>query len=352
MDEIFELPLDKTGSLSSNRIKDEPHTLAEQNIRTVSPLKGIFFSDSLLIVDKESGKELKVIQDYIITEHYHSLSQFYGKDIAGMIVITNPAIGDDIEITYQAVGELYNVKDEVLKEFLEKKLKDKDSSSLLWEIYNNQTLFVPSDAHLDVGDQVGFEYVMYGLERIRNSILLSDFDITTKLIETIDLYLENLSNLMDERVKNNYLPIVNEFIKQFDKIKLKLDKVANLTVATVEDMRLIADADYDFNGEDKYVTLKGITALKEEIYNRLVTKKQTNLGVHYGVIAFPLLTTLETLSNGATVIIDAYDNYSLSSAIVFDSAVYPELTTTSDRWSITKVINNPDNRGGVLLVLI
>ena len=349
MDEIFELPLDKTGSLSSNRIKDEPHTLAEQNIRTVSPLKGIFFSDSLLIVDKESGKELKVIQDYIITEHYHSLSQFYGKDIAGMIVITNPAVGDDIEITYQAVGELYNVKDEVLKEFLEKKLKDENSSSLLWEIYNNQTLFVPSDAHLDVGDQVGFEYLMYGLERIRNSILLSDFDITTKLIETIDLYLGNLSNLMDERVKNNYLPIVNEFIKQFDKVKLKLDKVANLTVATVEDMRLIADADYAFNGEDKYVTLKGITALKEEIYNRLVTKKQTNLGVHYGVIAFPLLTTLETLSNGATVIIDAYDNYSLSSAIVFDSAVYPELTTTSDRWSITKVINNTDNRGGVLL---
>ena len=349
MDEIFELPLDKTGSLSSNRIKDEPHTLAEQNIRTVSPLKGIFFSDSLLIVDKESGKELKVIQDYIITEHYHSLSQFYGKDIAGMIVITNPAIGDDIEITYQAVGELYNVKDEVLNEFLEKKLKDENSSSLLWEIYNNQTLFVPSDAHLDVGDQVGFEYVMYGLERIRNSILLSDFDITTKLIETIDIYLGNLSNLMDERVENNYLPIINEFIKQFDKLKLKLDKVANLTVATVKDMRLIADTDYAFNGEDKYVTLKGITALKEEIYNRLVTKKQTNLGVHYGVIAFPLLTTLETLSNGATVIIDAYDNYSLSSAIVFDSAVYPELTTTSDRWSITKVINNTDNRGGVLL---
>ena len=58
MDEIFELPLDKTGSLSSNRIKDEPHTLAEQKIRTVSPLKGIFFSDSLLIVDNESGKML------------------------------------------------------------------------------------------------------------------------------------------------------------------------------------------------------------------------------------------------------------------------------------------------------
>ena len=120
MDEIFELPLDKTGSLSSNRIKDEPHTLAEQNIRTVSPLKGIFFSDSLLIVDKESGKELKVIQDYIITEHYHSLSQYYGKVIAGMIVITNPAVGDDIEITYQAVGELYNVKDEVLKELVDR----------------------------------------------------------------------------------------------------------------------------------------------------------------------------------------------------------------------------------------
>ena len=58
MDEIFELPLDKTGSLSSNRIKDEPHTLAEQSIRTVSPLKGIFYSDSLKMVDKGTGKEL------------------------------------------------------------------------------------------------------------------------------------------------------------------------------------------------------------------------------------------------------------------------------------------------------
>ena len=349
MDEIFELPLDKTGSLSSNRIKDEPHTLAEQSIRTVSPLKGIFYSDSLKIVDKGTGKELRVIQDYIITEHYHSLSQFHGKDIAGMAVITNPAIGIDIEISYQAVGELYNVKDEALKEFLDKRLEHENNSALLWEIFNNQTMFVPSDSHLDVGDQVGFEYLLYGLEKIRNSILLSDFDIVTKLIETIDLYLESLSNLMDERVRDNYLPIVDEFIKQFDKVKLKLDKVANLTVASTEDMRLIADAGYSFSGEDKYVTLKGITALKEEIYNRLVTKKQTNLGVHYGVIAFPLLSTLETLSNGATVVIDAYDNYSLSSAIVFDSAVYPELTNTSDRWSITKIINNTNNRGGVLL---
>lgn len=350
MDENFELPLDKTGKLSSNRITGEQHLLTDQNIRTISPIKGIFYSESMKIRDVAGARDLDEKKDYIFTEHYHSLSQFHGKDIAGMIVITNPNVSEEVTISYQAVGELYNVTDTILKEFLEKKLEGRTSSSLLWDIYNNQTKFIPSDAHLDVGDQVGFEYVMYGLEKIRNAILLSDFDVTTILVGNIDDYLSNLSNLMDERVKDNYLPIVNEFIKQFDKTKLKLGNLKNLAPVTIEEARQVGNEDYIYrHTEDKYMTLKGITALKEEMYNKLVTKKQTNLGVHYGVLAFPLLGTLETLSNGATVVIDAYDNYSLSSVLVFDSAVYPSLTSTSDRWSITKIINNADNRGGVLL---
>lgn len=349
MNNVYELPLDKTGNLSSNHIKNELHSLSNQRIRAISPIKGAFYSESVKLFDTINSRDLVPIQDYIFTEHYHSLSQFHDKDIAGMIIIVNPAVGDKVEVSYQALGELYNLKDEVLKEFLDKKLEDRENSTLLWEIYNNQSLFVPSNAHLDVGDQIGFEYVLYGLEKIRSSILLSDFDIVTKLIDTIDIYLDNLSKLLDERVKLNYTPIIEEFIKQFDKVKLKLDKVANLSVASEEEMRLVADPNYILGEEDKYVTLKGITALKEEIYNLLVSKKQTNIGVHYGVIAFPLLTTLETMPNGATVVMDAYDNYSLSNSVKFDSAVYPDLITTSDRWSITKIINNVDNRGGVLL---
>lgn len=349
MEENFELPLDKTGKLSSNKITNEIHVLSDQTIRAISPEKGVFYSDSMIVYDNKNRRFLNQLSDYIFTEHYHSLSQFHGSDIAGIIIITNPMVSDTIKLEYQAVGEHYNVKDTALREFLDKKTEGKDNTSLLWDIYNTQTKFIPSDAHLDVGDQVGFEYVMYGLEKVRNSILLSEFDVTGQLLENIDSYLGNLSDMLDDRVKERYQPIVLDFIKQFNKVKLKLDKVANKRTASIDETRIIANEDYVHTGEDKYITLKGITALKEELYNKLVTKKQTNLGVHYGVIAFPLLTTLETMTNGATVIIDAYDNYSLSSSIVFDSAVYPELTTTSDRWSITKIINNADNRGGVLL---
>lgn len=350
MEEIFELPLDKTGIMSSNKITDELHELIEQKIRIISPIKGVFYSESVEITDVLNNKKLIESQDYIFTEHHHSLSQFYNKDIAGIIVVTNPNISQQVKITYQAVGEFYNDHDVPLKTFIEKKLENKSSSSLFWDIYNSQNKFIPSDAHLDIGNQVGFEHVLYGLEKIRNSILLSEFDISNALIKNIDLYLSNMSNMMDERLRDIYLPILQNFIKEYDKTKIKLEKLANHDVATVEEARLVGNEDYVYNfQEEKYITLKGITALKEELYNKLVSKKQTNLGVQYGVLAFPLLNTLETLSNGATVVFDAYDNYALSSVLVFDSGVYPDLTNTNERWSITKIINNVDNRGGVFI---
>lgn len=350
MEETFEYPLDKTGKLSGNLIKGELHTLTEQSIRALSPVKGVFFSESVQIYDVDRGRDLKVLEDYIFTEHYHSLSQFHGKDIAGMIIITNPHVGLKIKMDYQALGEHYTVKDTVLKEFLEHKLEGQSSSVLLWEIYNNQTSFIPSNAHLDVGDQIGFEHVMYALEKVRSSILLSDFDVVTVLVRNIDQYLSDITRMMDDRVRQQYLPLAQEFVKEFDKTKLGLEKVLNMAPATISEARQVAHEDYvhDYS-VNKYMTLKGITALKEEIYNKLVAKKTTNLGVHYGVLAFPLLSTLESLSNGATVVIDAYDNYSLSNIMVFDSAVYPDITSSSDRWSVTKIINNVDNQGGVLL---
>ena len=349
MSENFELPLDKTGAATSNSVKDELHTLPDQNIKCLSPIKGVFFSDSVRIFDIGNNRYLTVKQDFVLTEHYHSLSQFYGKDIAGVIIITNPKVSTNVTVSYQALGDIYIRKDNRIESFVNTRLKDKISSSLFWEIFNNQTKFIPSDAHIDVGDQVGFEYVLYGLEKIRNSILMSDFDMSEKLIEKIDDYAVNLTNILDDRSKEIYQPIIDDFLKDFDKTKLGLDKLENLEPASLELMRTVADENYVFSGVDKYVTLKGITALKEEIYNKMVTKKQTSLGNHYGVIGLPLLTTLENMTNGATVIIDAYDNYSLSSATLFDSSVYPDLVSTSDRWSITKIINNQENRGGVFL---
>lgn len=346
----LKLPLDTTGIAKSNLVEDEIHILEDGSVRAISPNHGVFFSYSVSLYDIENEQHLREKIDYIFTEHYHSLSLFYQRDVAGIILVINPKVSNKIKIKYQAIGSHFSDKDKVLESFLNHKQSNKKNYSLLWDIYKNVNKFVPSNAHLDIGDQVGFEFITYGLEKLRNAITLSDFNAIATIVTDINKYLKTLTELLEATVKTEYIPIANEFIKKFTKIELGLGLVENKSIASLDETRSVAYEDYVSNlSIDKYVSLKGITTFKEELYNRLVTKKDTYLGVHYGVLSIPSITTLETLTNGATIVIDAYENFSINNKSPFDSVVYPEIGDGKDRWSITKIINNTDNRGGLLL---
>lgn len=346
----FELPLDSTGLASGNLIENEEHLIGDNNIRVISPIKGVFFSESIVVRDLENDIVLEKGQDYILSEHYHSLSMFHGKDIAGIIIITNYTVSDRVSITYQALGELYNKTDEAIKNFIEAKGLNHESGNILWSVFNEQSSFTPSRDHIDIGDQIGFEYVTYGLEKIRNAIMLSDFNLLDTVMAKLENYLQAFMDHLEHKTDTEYVPLAEEFILEFNKLKLKLDKVANFPVADLNTVKAVSIEEHEPDYSDyRYVSLRGITAFKEEIYNRLVSKKRTNIGVHYGTLSLPLLESIESLTNGATIVIDAYENFNIGTSSPFDSAVYPDINSHSDRWSITKVINNVDNKGGVLL---
>lgn len=103
-------PLDLTGSLPSNRIKKEQHTLTTNNGRErqmIVPVLAPFYGDSLSIRLVSSGLVRRVAQvgiDYLPICEFQQMSQACAGRIYGAIGFLNSSFEGTIEIDYQTLG--------------------------------------------------------------------------------------------------------------------------------------------------------------------------------------------------------------------------------------------------------
>lgn len=341
--------LDTTGVNPDNLVAGERHTLSDLRNRIIAPVNGAFYTDGFIIKDKTSGRILVRGTDYVFAELYQTLTIKYGKEICALVVVTNTEVSSDVEITYQAVGDVYSRSSLPLKDLLEE-ISSNDYSKSLTDIRNKPTTFIPSPHVHDLGDGMGFEYLIYALERIRNAIVWADQAAVDSLMARIDDYLKELTNSLYHRVDNEIVGKLLEFKRSFTKAMINLSNVQNLGIATEAEGRAIGAVDYrpPSVNEDKYITLKALAGFKEALYNQVVMSGLTNLGKSYGTLVAPQRMAYASLPNGSVVLVDSQEN-TVAANQQFDIDAYPDSSKTKVRWTIMKVANNPTDRGGTLL---
>ena len=341
--------LDTTGVNPDNLVSGERHTLSDLRNRIIAPVNGAFFTDGFTIKDTVTGRTLVRGTDYVFAELYQTLTIKYGKEICGLAIITNTEVNALVEISYQALGDVYSRSATTLKNLLEE-VSSSEYSKSLTDIRNKPVTFIPSPHVHDLGDGTGFEYLIYALERIRNAIVWADMTAVDSLSARIDDFIKELTQTLYHRLDNEVIGKLLEFKRSFTKAMINLGNVQNLGVATEAQGRAIAAVDYvsPSVNEDKYITLKALGAFKEAMYNQVVMSGLTNLGKSYGVLVAPQRNALASLPNGSVVLFDSQEN-TVSANQSFDIDAYPDSSKTKARWSIFKVTNNPTDRGGVLM---
>ena len=341
------LALDTSGSSIDNRIINEPHTLKSYRFRALVPHHGAFFADSLVLTDAITDRILTLGIDYRFLVPYTTLSLLYAKDIMGAAIVINPEVSAAVTATYQALGSDYVHNIPALVDLLSTDNLTAVSDSFI-DIQNRPMDFLPSPHIHDLGDGVGFEYLVFAIETLGRVISNADNAVVASMFDRIDIKLQEISRNAVLRQDTELTELMEDFRKNFTKEKLGLGNVPNYPVASEGEGSWAAQETFNLGGEinNRMVTLRSLIAFREELMNRVVSSEKTGLGKNFGQYMLPTMAGLESMANGARYIVDSLDA-SLLGGVVFDRQVYPDLSNPSHRWAIIKISNNRADRGGI-----
>ena len=186
---IFRYPLDKTGVNPDNFVNREQHSLTPvarpTDVRVAAPKYGPFFADAITVRDRSNGIALVKGADYKVTDLLQDPTLSFGKEIGQFIVIMNPAVTNEIDISYQVLGGNYQNDATAVQHVFQTFLND--TRPVDWnDISGKPTTFPPSlHIHL-LDDIIGWGPVIVALEQVRDAILLNNTPMFEAMIDWIN----------------------------------------------------------------------------------------------------------------------------------------------------------------------
>ena len=170
---LFRYPLDPTGLSPDNKVENEIHVLNNRANRTIVPLYGSFFANSVVLIDNVTKLPLTRNTQWYPAILNEVPTCKYGKDIFSLIVVTDTTISNEVILSYQVIGAEYADNEQAILDAVATLNIDKRPIS--WPNVLAKPSEFPPALHLhDAGDVYGFEYLVHALDRIRVAIEFGD----------------------------------------------------------------------------------------------------------------------------------------------------------------------------------
>lgn len=180
---VFRYPLDLTGVNHNNLVSNEMHILPTnvQN-RAILPSYGPYYTESLIVKDNVTGD---ILDKGIHYENLHLLEEATirtGKEVCEVIIIKDISVSNEIIITYQTIGGLYQRTSDAILQLYNAVMND--NRPVHWSNIINKPLGYPPSLHKHLfQDVVGFEPLIVQLERLSNAITLSNVPMIESIID-------------------------------------------------------------------------------------------------------------------------------------------------------------------------
>lgn len=346
-DKLVRYLLDSTGVNADNLVRDEEHILSKNKIRAAAPLYGAFFSNSVKLFDKINRRFLNYGVDFCTAGLLQNETMIYNQAISSVILVLNNDVSSNILITYQTLGGDFE-RNTIGLETLLKNDKPDNDNTLFNDIVKLPTVFKPTFHKHDFGDVYGLDYLVFLLEKIKVAVIWKKTELINSIIDYINDYLSQLTKDISNNADDVFSNLLIDFKNKFNKIVYGLSLVKNIDIITDTEIKAIYHNTEYNKTIDGYLTLKGITILKEELYSTAVSSKKTNLGKLHGSFILPNLTSLANCVVGASFLLNSY-NINKIDNLVISLNIYPDLNKTNTLWSIKKITGNLNNVGGLFM---
>lgn len=187
-------PVDFTGEAQTNRIVGELHTIGKDRYRAFALNYGYFYSDSIRVIERGATEPLKPGIDFKCLYFARDISKLAkGKEVCGVVLIINPDVGTDLEVSYNLVGGHYANYASAIAEAIV--LLELDNRNVYWkDILLKPDLFQPAPHAHDIGDVYGLEFLIDVLTQLINAILIGDNAVHQEILNALDKLRVDLTN--------------------------------------------------------------------------------------------------------------------------------------------------------------
>lgn len=347
MEYLLRYPQDLTGQNPDNLIKGETHELKDMRFRAIAPLQGAFYGDTVKIYDLIKGRELIRNKDFVTAEVLIDKTTLTGKPVNGIILVINRQVSKSVSVDYQCVGGDDTKNNQSIENLLKVEHDNVVSYNYL-DMNKKPDSFKPTFHKHPVAEIYGFEYVVYLLEAIRNSIIWKKLDLTRELIHRVD----NEINAIIETSINNADEALNKFLADyrhnFRKENFGLNLIKNLRPSNQSEGTAIAAGQSVDLVHEAYINMETLSYFKTELYSFLLSRSKTGVGYEHGIVVVPTKEYLSDAPNGTRFLINSYDVATKLNQPL-DISVFPDLKAVRTKFSIYKVSNHPKGRGGVFM---
>lgn len=351
MEPLYRYGLDLVGNNPDNFVGNENHTLSTRRNRAVVPKAGVFYADSLVMIDNHSNRILTRGIDYVFVELNQILSLKTGKDVFGAALVINRSVSPSIKISYNCVGGPHCQSAQTIFDLLEK-IPDDNLDFSWYDVDNKPEEFNPTPHFHPIGEASGFEKVCHAVDKIHKALIYTDLPVFRKIIS----YMMGIFDEIDD--KNKYKmdaffgPELIAFKRQLSKAYYNLDKVDNLGVATEEDGRIIARPDSIMKNfsRSKFIALNSLISFKNVLYSNFVKSSSTGIGETMTRNVAPDAVSILNLTSGSIrTLLSKSANETEDNTI--NLSIYPEDVNRAHTFVITKLVSNRENRGGVYFLM-
>ena len=229
-------PLDPTGTNPDNFVSGEIRDLPNLSIRATVPTYAPFFADSVVIYDVATGIQVTHATSYRCVELVKEPTIQFGKEICAVILITDPAISNQISVSYQVLGGAYQLDPTNLVE------RYVNSLSATGPVYFPDILekptFWPPTLHPHLFEDLrGAGALIAALEHIEKAILMGSLPTLDAVINYIDTRIEGVNSaimgLITGHARQQQLDI-NSLIHENKLPEDYTESVTNLTEMVVK----------------------------------------------------------------------------------------------------------------------
>lgn len=226
-------PLDITGSALTNHVVGEVHVITTSAERFIVPVGGPFYTVTAIVRNNITNAVLLPNTQYKILHHIPEASQDSGKNVCGVVYITDTTI-PSVRLEYQVVGGQYqNMAPLIAQLIADHPLDPNSPNDIGWgQIFGMPDQYPPT-AHIHPANQfLGYTDLVTALENLRVAVANGDNLAISAIYRYIEIMFSSSQYVTIDEL-NNLLVTSESFVKvhpTYAALKERDDMVANLAV--------------------------------------------------------------------------------------------------------------------------
>lgn len=222
---------DRTGLNPNNLVPGEEHVLPAVGSRFLVTKRGPFYTESIEIFDKASGRRLVPHLDYKCLQLEEEQTMLSGKEVCSVVVVTASDVTTSALLTYQAYGGWLSYSVTAIIEMIE--ALQLDEREVSWKQIVGIPDRLPAAPHRHpLSDIYGWHKLFPGLGAIRDAIIVGNQPLLDAFREGIQLELDALA----ERIRLNEVGLHEHVNATGNVHNLHIHQINGLTESEIADL--------------------------------------------------------------------------------------------------------------------